>query len=171
MKLRAGVIQNAACFLGLSQYNLTIQSKNMLDLVLANFTEVAISNSYIDLVDPDTFHPSLLIDLSIFFPSYSQSRRSFRNYAYGDYALLSTLLFWYDWSRVYRVDTAVTQLNAAVSEAMDQVIPYKYSSMSKYSCWFSSTLKYYISKNIFTFVVTKRPSLACIIHILHFIVS
>jgi hypothetical protein len=154
MKLRGEVIQNAACFLGLSQYNLTIQSKNVLDLVFANFTEVAVSNSYIDSVDPDTFHPSLLIDLSIFLPSYSQSQRSFRNYAYGDYALLYTFLSSYDWSCVYRessVDTTVTQLNAAVSEAMDQVIPYKYSSMSKYSCWFSSTLKYYISKKYIYF--------------------
>jgi hypothetical protein len=51
--------------------------------------------------------------------------------------------------RVYRkstVDTAVTQLNAAASEAMDLAIPYKCSSSSKYPCWFYSILKYYISK-------------------------
>jgi hypothetical protein len=65
-------------------------------------------------------HPSLVIDLSIFLPSYAQSQLSFRNYAYGDYALLYTFLSCYDWSCVYRessVDIAVTKLNAAVSEA------------------------------------------------------
>jgi hypothetical protein len=91
-KLRDEMIQNAACFLGVSQYNLTTHCKNLLELVFANFSDVAVSNSYIDLVEPDTFHPSLVINLSIFLPSYAQSQRSFRNYASGDYSLLYTFL-------------------------------------------------------------------------------
>jgi hypothetical protein len=83
-KLRGEVIHNASCFLGFSQYNLTIQSKNLIDLVFDNFTDVAVSNSYIGLVEPDSFHPSLVIDLSIFLPSYAQSQRSFRKYVYDD---------------------------------------------------------------------------------------
>jgi hypothetical protein len=119
-KLRGEVIQNTSCFLELSQYKLTIQSKNLLDLVFANCIDVAASNFYIDLVEPDTFHPSLFIDVSLFLPSYAQSRLSFSNYAYDDYALLCTFLSCYDWSCFYRessVGTAVTQFNAAVSEA------------------------------------------------------
>jgi hypothetical protein len=73
--------------------------------------------------------------------------------------------------REFSVDTAVTQLTAAVSEATDLSVPYKCSSRSKYPCWFSSTLKHYIALKLLIFVVTKRPSLVCIIHILHFIVS
>jgi hypothetical protein len=91
----------------------------------------------------------LLLTSVFFLSSDAQSQRSFRNYAYGDYALLYTLLSCYDWSCVYRestVGSAVTQLNAAVSEAMALAIPYNYSIRSKYPCWFSSTLKYYISK-------------------------
>jgi hypothetical protein len=42
------------------------------------------------------------------------------------------------------VDSAVTQLNAAVSEAVDLAVPYKCIRKSKYPCWRSSTLKYYI---------------------------
>jgi hypothetical protein len=117
-KLRGEVFQNAACFYWLSQYNLTVQSKNLLDLVFSNYTDIAVSNSYIDLVKPDTFHPSLVIDLSIFLPSFALSQRYYHNYAYGDYALLYNFLSCYDWSCVYRessVDTAVTQLNAAAS--------------------------------------------------------
>jgi hypothetical protein len=112
----------------------TIQSKNLLDLVFANYTDVAVSNSYVHLVEPDTFHPSLVIDLSIFLPSFALSQRYFHNYAYGDYALLYTFLSCYDWSCVYResfVDTAVTQLNAAASEAMDLAIPCKCSRRYK----------------------------------------
>jgi hypothetical protein len=37
-KIRADVVHSAACYLGLSQYNLTIQNKNLLDLVFANFS-------------------------------------------------------------------------------------------------------------------------------------
>jgi hypothetical protein len=121
----------------------------LLDPVSANFTDVADSNSYIDLVEPDSFHPSLLTNLSIILPSYGQSQRSYRNYACDAYALLYTLLSSYDWSCVYlqsSVNTAVTLLNAALSGAMDLAIPYKYSIRSKYPCWFSSTLKYYLSK-------------------------
>jgi hypothetical protein len=71
------VIQNAECFLGLSQYNLKIQSKNLLDLVFASFSDVSVSNSYIDLVEPDTFHPSLVIDLSISFFAFLSAVSAF----------------------------------------------------------------------------------------------
>jgi hypothetical protein len=45
--------------------------------VFANFTDVAVSNFCIDLVESDTCHPSLVIDLSIFLPSDAQSQRFF----------------------------------------------------------------------------------------------
>jgi hypothetical protein len=68
-------------------------------------------------------------------------------YTSGDYSLLYNFLSSYDWSCVYReasVDSAVTQLNAAVSEAMHLAVPYKCIRKSKYLCWFSNTLTYYI---------------------------
>jgi hypothetical protein len=78
------MIPNTACFLELSQYNLTIQSKNLIDLDFDSFTDVAVSNSYIDLVERDTFHPSLVVDMCIPLPCYAQSLLSFRNYASGE---------------------------------------------------------------------------------------
>jgi hypothetical protein len=113
----------------------------------AKLSDVSVSNSYFNFVEPDTVHPSVVIDLSIFFPSYLQSQRSFHKYAYGDYTVLYTFLSSCDWSYVYNessVDTAVTQLNSAVTEAMDLAVPYKHARMSKYPCWFPSTLKYYM---------------------------
>jgi hypothetical protein len=55
------------------------------------------------------------------------------------------------------VDVAVASLNAAVSGAMEQAIPRGYSCKSKFSPWFSYTLRYYITKkkNI-SIVVLKR---------------
>jgi hypothetical protein len=69
-KIRGDTVQSAACYLGLSQYNLTIQNKNLLDLVFANFSCINFTISDLDLVEPDAIHPSLVIDLSstIVFP-------------------------------------------------------------------------------------------------------
>jgi hypothetical protein len=70
--IRGEVVHSAACFLGLSQHNLTIQNKNLLDLVFDNFSCVNITISNLDLVEPDTLHPSLVIDLrSVFLSTFS----------------------------------------------------------------------------------------------------
>jgi hypothetical protein len=58
------VVHSAASYLGLSQYNLTIQNKNLLDLVFANFSSVNVTISNLDLVEPDALHPPLVIDPS-----------------------------------------------------------------------------------------------------------
>jgi hypothetical protein len=68
-KIRGEDVHSAACFLGLSQHNLTIQNKNLLDLVFANFSCVNVTISNLDLVEPDALHPSLLIDLRSIFLS------------------------------------------------------------------------------------------------------
>jgi hypothetical protein len=49
-KLRGKVIQNAACFLGLSQHNLTTQSNNLIHFVFANFSDVPLSTPSIRLL-------------------------------------------------------------------------------------------------------------------------
>jgi hypothetical protein len=49
-KIRVDVVHSAACYLGLSQYNLTIQNKNLLHLVFANFSCVNATISNLDLV-------------------------------------------------------------------------------------------------------------------------
>jgi hypothetical protein len=76
--------------------NLTIQNKNLLDIVFANFSDVNAYNSYFDLIEPDALRPSLVIHLSIFLPSYTQSPRLFRKYGRGDYVLFYNYLSSYD---------------------------------------------------------------------------
>jgi hypothetical protein len=90
-KLRGDIAHNAAYYRGLS--HLTIQSNIVgLNLVFDNFSDVGVSNSYLDLVERDTSHPSLAVDLKIFLSSYLQSPRLFRKYSHGDYMLLCTVL-------------------------------------------------------------------------------
>jgi hypothetical protein len=82
------MIHGVSCYLGLSQYKLTIQNNNLLDLISANFSDVNITISNLDLVEP-----SLVIDLySTFLSSCSQCPPLFRNHAGGYYVLLYKLL-------------------------------------------------------------------------------
>jgi hypothetical protein len=55
-KVRGEVVHSAASFLGLSQHNLTIQNKTLLDIVFANFSCVNVTISKLDLVEPDAIH-------------------------------------------------------------------------------------------------------------------
>jgi hypothetical protein len=81
-KIGGDVFHSAACYLGLSQHNLTIQNKNLLDLVFANVSCVNVTISNFDLVESDAVHPSLVIDLSsIFLSSYLQPRLSVTKFA------------------------------------------------------------------------------------------
>jgi hypothetical protein len=150
-KIRGSVIHSAACYLGLSQYNLTIQNKNLLDLVFANFSCVNVTISNHSLVEPDAFHPSLVADLSsTIVSSHSQHSRLSRDYARADYVLLYRYLSSCDWSCIYNqssTDSAVDQLKLVVTDALNLAIPNKLSRKSKFPCWFSGTLKHYIDKN------------------------
>jgi hypothetical protein len=88
-RIRGDVVHSAACFLGLSQHNLAIQNKKLLDLVFANFSCVNVTISKLDLVEPDALHPSLVIDRrSIFLSTHSQPFRLSRDYGRADYVFV-----------------------------------------------------------------------------------
>jgi hypothetical protein len=163
LKLEGLFFHSVACYLGIFQYNLTIQNKDLLDLVFANFSCFNVTISNLDLVEPDVLHPSVVIDLSsTIVSSRSQPTRLSRDYARADYFLLYSYLSSYDWSCVYNqssTDSAVNQLNSVVTDALNLAIPNKLSRKSKFPCWFSGTLKYYINKTITVFVVLKRLTL------------
>jgi hypothetical protein len=166
LKLEGDVVHSAACYLGLSQHNLTIQNKNLLELVFANFSCVNVTISNLDLVEPDALHPSLVIDLSsTVVSSDSQPTRLSRNYARADYVLLYRYLSSYDWSCVYNqssTDSAVNQLKSVVTDALNFDIPNKVSRKSKFPCWFSGTLKHYTIRNHYfrRFKKTNRVAVA-----------
>jgi hypothetical protein len=146
-KIRGDVVHSATCYLGLSQCNLTIHNKNLQDLVFANFSCVNVMISNLDSVEPD---PSLVTDLnSTIVSSHTQPSRLSCDYAHTDYFLLYRYLSSYDWSCVYNqssTDSAVNKLNSVVTDALNLAIPNKLSRKSKFSCWFSGTLKHYINK-------------------------
>jgi hypothetical protein len=137
-KIRGDVVHSAACYLGLSQYNLAIKNKNLLDLVFANFSCVNVMISNLNLVEPDAFHPSLVIDLSsTIVSSHSQPCRLSRDYARADCSLQNRYLSSYDWSCGYNQsssDSAVNQLKSVVTDVLNLAIPNKLSRKSKFPC-------------------------------------
>jgi hypothetical protein len=85
---------------------------------------------------------------------------SYRKFSSGDYALLYNILSTFDWSCVYgttSVDSAVACLNAAVQDAMEHAIPRGVTNAnSKFTHWYSSTLKHYIGKNNYFYSRLKK---------------
>jgi hypothetical protein len=60
---------------------------------------------------------------------------------------------------VSSVDVVLTSVNTVIGVAMKQAIPRGYSSKSKFSRWFSYTLRYYIvKKNYFHRHFKNKPS-------------
>jgi hypothetical protein len=100
-KIRGDVFHGASCNFGLSQYNLTILNKNLIDLGFANFSCINVTISNLDFIEPDALHPSLVIDLSsTIVSSHTQPSRLSRDYTRADYFLLCKYLSAYDWSCV-----------------------------------------------------------------------
>jgi hypothetical protein len=137
-KIRGDVVHSAACYLGHSQYNLTIQNKNLLDLVFANFSCVNVAISNLDLDERDALLPSQVIDLSsTIVSSQSQHSHLSRDYARAAYVLFYRYLSSYDWSCVYNqssTDSAVNQLKSVATDALNLAIPNKLSRKSKFPC-------------------------------------
>jgi hypothetical protein len=135
----------------------------MLDRVFANFTDLKSVPADSGLVKPDAFHPPLSIDVMLFHVNKNLNGEfSYRNFAAGNYELLYSMLYNYDWSSVYEtssVDAAVARLYAAVRDAMEQAIPCGYSRKSRFPPWFSYTLRHYIAKkDYFHRRYKKNPS-------------
>jgi hypothetical protein len=148
-KLKGDAIYTSTFLLQLRQCVEAVDSLNLLDIVFTNFTDLKSVPPDSGLVTPDTYHPSLNIDVLL--PHVNNNLNSefgYRIFAAGNYTLLYNILSTYDWSSVYEtssVDVAVQSLNAAVQDAMEQAIPHGYSCQSKFLPWFSYTLRYYIA--------------------------
>jgi hypothetical protein len=152
-ELKGDAIYTSTCLLNLNQCIETAGSSNLLDLIFSNLSGFSADPVDPGLIKPDNYHPRLIINICLPIATSVQNYAySYRKFSSGDYALLYTTLSTSDWSSVYdttSVDSAVTCLNAAVQDAIEQVIPRGIiNSNSKFPHWYSSSLKYYIRKNI-----------------------
>jgi hypothetical protein len=135
-KLKGDAIYTPTNLLGLRQCVEAVDSVNMFDLVITNFTNLKLVPVDSGLVTPDTHHPPFSIDVLL--PHVNNnlnSEISYRIYSADACTLLYNILSTYDWSSVYEttsVDTAVANLNDAVRGAMEQAIPHGYSRKSKF---------------------------------------
>jgi hypothetical protein len=65
IKIRADSVHNVVCYVGLRQCNLAAHCKNLLDLLLANFSDIGDGINDIGFIVPDIYHSSPVTDLSI----------------------------------------------------------------------------------------------------------
>jgi hypothetical protein len=89
-------------------------------LIFSNFVGILLDYVEHGLVQPDSFsfHPPFITDCTIPFRQNNQNVNTpYKRYSAGDYVLLYTALFTYDWSAFYNetsVDAAVDRVNAAI---------------------------------------------------------
>jgi hypothetical protein len=118
-------------------------------LGLTNINDVSVCISRHPVVNPDSYHPSLMLDSKLTSEYTHISRTPHRNYVQGDHFLLYSTLLASACSSVLNensVDSAVHLLTSALTEAMSLAIPFvKYRHSFFSHCSFSS-LKYYIKK-------------------------
>jgi hypothetical protein len=111
-------------------------SPNLLDLVFANFSDLAYAPADFGLIKPDAYHPPLILRTYLqHFPNSPTSTPPYRNYSAGDYVLLYSTL-----------SGAVASPSGIVHDAMEKSIPYSYARKSKFPPWFSKALRHYIAK-------------------------
>jgi hypothetical protein len=145
--LKGDVIFTSTSPLGLTQRLLTDSS---LDLVFTNFDRVGTFFGDIGVVKPDAYHPPIVIEIPLdLHNSTSYHAHSYRKYASGDYSLLFSFLFNYDWPCVYSnntVEAAVDNFTNVILGAMDLAVPQGPSRNFTFPRWFSRTVIYYIRK-------------------------
>jgi hypothetical protein len=145
--LKGDVISTSTSLLGLTQRLLT---DSFLDLVFTNFDREGTFFADIGVVKPDAYHPPIVIEIPLdLHNSTSYHTHCYRKYASGDYNLLFSFLFNYDWSCVYSnntVEAAVGSFTNLILQAMDLAVPQGLSRNSRFPLWFSHTLIYYIRK-------------------------
>jgi hypothetical protein len=121
-----------------------VTNGSLLDLVFTNINNLNVSISDFSMVSPDKYHPPLLLDFQLMLDYSYLLSTSRRLYGRGDYLLLYNTLLNSNWSCVYNensVDSAVLNLTATVSEAINQAIPFVKYRNSSFPHWFSSTLR------------------------------
>jgi hypothetical protein len=153
-KLKGDAIYTSTCLLNFNQCIDTVGSSNLHDLIFSNISDISITPVDPGLIKSDNYHPPMIINFCLSPATSTQNYiHSYRKFSSGDYALLYNILSTCDWSCVYgttSVDSAVACLNAAVEDAMEHAIFRGIiKSNSKFSHWYSSSLKYYKEKELF----------------------
>jgi len=139
--------------LGLTQSVETIPNNKRLDYVFINFDSLTVYFVDSDMVKEDTFHRPVVIDIkSMFSKSTYSLGHSYSKHADGNCKRLCHKLFNYDFSHVNSntsVETVVSSPSAPVHYAMNRSVPHGSIRQTKYTSWFSASLRYYIRKNSF----------------------
>lgn len=153
---KSNLLLNFASFTNLKQYNrISNCLGNMLDLCFTNIDCVDVTEGTSGFVPADGYHPPLEISVPVSEGMRRYSRRCPRvnrhNFSAGDYVSLYDHFANYDWSSIIPcsdVDQQVRDFTRIVREGMDQFIPLRKTSGSKFPFWFSRELRNLMNKKL-----------------------
>jgi hypothetical protein len=95
-KLKGDMIHSAICFLGLNQHNYPDSGSNLLGFFIffpPNFADHSVDHAEYDPVQPDNFHPPLIIDCTMPVRRFKQNFNIFyKRFFAGDFAVLYNAL-------------------------------------------------------------------------------
>jgi hypothetical protein len=96
-KIKGNLIHTTVCFLGLHQHNDAVPHSSVLESIFSNIKDLNISISNCSTINPDSYHPPVLLDckLTLDYPHISLTPH---NYAQGN---IFCFMVFYPISRVY----------------------------------------------------------------------
>ena len=141
---------NLCSFLNLTQFNnIKNASGKLLDFVLTNFDECQVEKEIFPIVNEDSYHPALTINITyksqMYFSSFpTSSNVKTYNFKKADFPLLYSLLFDIDWSFIENfadVNEACVAFYDKLYTAFDaSVLTYKQTKRG-YPKWYSPKLR------------------------------
>lgn len=137
-------LTEAMHFVNLEQYNgISNINNGLLDLVLSNIDcyKIAVKRSSFDLVDPDSYHPSLEIEVSTAFSKLTPEFHKRFNFWRADYDSINTDIALTDWSQMHHlnVDQGVDFLYLYLDRIIRKHTP-NIKRKFRYPSWYSRTL-------------------------------
>jgi hypothetical protein len=93
-KFKGDRIHFVTCFLGLNQHSYPENDRNLLDLVSSNFADLSVDHAEYGLVQPDHFHPPLIIDSTMKIRRFKHNFNNvYERFSAGDYAVLYNAVY------------------------------------------------------------------------------
>jgi hypothetical protein len=125
----------------------------LLDLVFSSFDTPTVQLANTPIVSPGSYHPPLFISFPFPTPITAQVTHKYRDFKSADYKSMLRYRGSFDWEStfsLYSVDDSAVVFNDALLSSINQFVPIKVFSPSKFPKWTST-----IFKNL---IITKKKA-------------
>ncbi|KAL5240439.1 hypothetical protein ACI65C_007849 [Semiaphis heraclei] len=160
----SSLIIDSFSFLNFFQLNYTRNcSGNILDLVFSSSNNPSVLKAPAALINPDPYHPPLLIKLSHVNKPSIDVTHSYYDFKAGDFESISNFFNSFNWDATfsnYSINDAATVFNDAILNSIKKFVPKKIFRTSKFPRWVSPSLKTLIKKKKYAHKLFKQTNRA-----------